>query len=117
MGIASTANDVHLKDGAIPEGLRVIDGSPEASLGKVDSGSSVQHSYVVVADKGSFGAEFEPATVSYIPEFDSKEIQVCIVQWASCEPGAASSRSPALMTSRLLCLLLQSSLWLLNPLS
>jgi uncharacterized repeat protein (TIGR01451 family) len=72
---AATANDVHLKDSVIPEGLRLIEGSTEAQLGKIDVGSSVQHSYVVVADKGSFGAEFESATVTYIPEFDSKERQ------------------------------------------
>eukprot|EP00878_Enallax_costatus_P001075 GHUV01001212.1.p1 GENE.GHUV01001212.1~~GHUV01001212.1.p1 ORF type:complete len:240 (+),score=68.40 GHUV01001212.1:188-907(+) len=71
----ATANEVQLKDSAVPEGLRVIDGSLEASLGRVDAGSSVKHSYVVVADKGSFGAEFEPATVTYIAEFDSKERQ------------------------------------------
>lgn len=71
-----TASDVNLKDAAIPEGLRLIEGSLEASLGKIDVGSSVQHSYVVVADKGSFPAEFESATVTYIAEFDSKDKQV-----------------------------------------
>lgn len=73
----STASEVTLKDSAIPKGLKLIDGSLEASLGKIDVGSSVQHTYVLAAETGSFGAEFEPATVTYQPEFDSKEKQVC----------------------------------------
>lgn len=73
-----------MTDGAIPEGLRLIDGVLEASFGKVDVGSSVQHSYVVVADKGSFPAEFAPATVTYIAEFDSKDRQVGGLVAADC---------------------------------
>jgi hypothetical protein len=72
----STANEVTLKDSALPEGLKLIDGSLEAHLGKVDVGSSVQHTYVVVAEKGSFAAEFASATVTYQPELDNKEKQV-----------------------------------------
>ncbi|KAF6263358.1 translocon-associated protein beta-domain-containing protein [Scenedesmus sp. NREL 46B-D3] len=72
---SATANEVALKDSPLPEGLKLIDGSLEAHLGKVDVGSSVQHSYVVVAEKGSFGAEFQSATVTYQPELDNKEKQ------------------------------------------
>jgi hypothetical protein len=46
-------------------------------------GSSVQHSYVVVAEKGSFAAEFASATVTYQPEIDNKEKQV-ITLCCSC---------------------------------
>jgi hypothetical protein len=77
----STANEVTLKDSELPEGLKLIDGSLEAHLGKVDVGSSVQHSYVVVAEKGSFPAEFQSATVTYQPELDNKEKQVRDLAW------------------------------------
>jgi hypothetical protein len=73
----STANEVTLKDSELPEGLKLIDGSLEAYLGKVDVGSSAQHSYMVVAEKGSFAAEFQSATVTYQPELENKEKQVC----------------------------------------
>lgn len=72
---SATANEVTIKDSELPEGLKLIDGSLEAHLGKVDVGSSVQHSYVVVAEKGSFGAEFQSATVTYQPELENKEKQ------------------------------------------
>eukprot|EP00879_Flechtneria_rotunda_P000975 GHRR01001108.1.p1 GENE.GHRR01001108.1~~GHRR01001108.1.p1 ORF type:complete len:233 (+),score=63.54 GHRR01001108.1:429-1127(+) len=71
----ATADDVQLKDAEVPEGFRLLDGSSEASLGKIDVGSSVQHSYVLVADRGSFGATFAPAAVTYQPEFDSMDTQ------------------------------------------
>lgn len=72
---SATASEVTLKDAAAPEGLRLIDGSLEANLGKIDVGSSVQHSYVLVSDTGSYGAQFEAATVTYQAEFDSKDKQ------------------------------------------
>eukprot|EP00775_Hariotina_reticulata_P011524 gene11524-11667_t len=71
----ATANDVQLKDAVIPENLTLIDGTLETSLGKIDVGSTATHSYVVKAEKGSFVAEFDPALVTYKPEFDSNEEQ------------------------------------------
>lgn len=75
-----TAKDVQLTDAEVPEDFTLLDGSIAASLGKIDAGSSVQHSYVLVPNKGSFGLRFEPATVTYIAEMDSNEKQVCVSQ-------------------------------------
>lgn len=58
------------------EDFTLVDGSLEAALGKIDAGSSVQHSYVVVPNKGSFGLRFDPASVTYVAEIDSSEKQV-----------------------------------------
>lgn len=71
----ATANDVQLKDAEIPDGLTLIDGTLEAALGKVDVGATATHTYVLKADKGSYIAEFKPASVTYKPEFDSNEEQ------------------------------------------
>jgi aspartate aminotransferase-like enzyme len=60
----------------VNEDFTLVDGSLEAALGKIDAGSSVQHSYVVVPNKGSFGLRFDPATVTYVAEIDSSEKQV-----------------------------------------
>lgn len=68
---------MQLTDAEVPEDFTLLDGSIAASLGKIDAGSSVQHSYVLVPNKGSFGLRFEPATVTYIAELDSNEKQVC----------------------------------------
>jgi hypothetical protein len=88
----STANDVQLADSAIPENLTLIEGTLEASLGKIDVGSTATHSYVVKADKGSFVAEFKPALVTYKPEFDSNEEQVSCSSYAVHQPSQAFYR-------------------------
>lgn len=74
----STAKDVQLEDAPVPEHFTLIDGSVGAPLGKIDAGSSVQHSYVLVPNKGSFGLRFDPASVTYVAELDSNEKQVCL---------------------------------------
>jgi len=89
--LCSTANDVQLKDAVIPENLTLIDGTLEASLGKIDVGSTATHSYVVKADKGSFVAEFNPALVTYKPEFDSNEEQVSCSSCTVHQPSQAFS--------------------------
>jgi hypothetical protein len=63
----------------VNEDFTLVDGSLEAALGKIDAASSVQHSYVVVPNKGSFGLRFDPATVTYVAEIDSSEKQVRFV--------------------------------------
>jgi len=70
-----TAKDVQLLDAVQSEDFTVVEGSLETSLGKIEAGSSVQHSYVIVPTKGSFGLRFPPATVSYVAELDSTERQ------------------------------------------
>lgn len=70
-----TAKDVQLNDAEISEDFTLLDGSISASLGKIDAGSSVQHSYVLVPNKGSFGLRFEPAAVTYIAEIDTNDKQ------------------------------------------
>ena len=60
----------------MPEDFTLLDGSVGATLGKISAGSSVQHSYVLVPNKGSFGLRFDPATVTYVAELDSNEKQV-----------------------------------------
>ncbi|KAF8066375.1 Ssr2 [Scenedesmus sp. PABB004] len=72
---SAAASDVQLEDAPVPKGLRLIEGALEASLGKIDVGGSAQHSYTLVADDGAFAAEFAPATVTYVAEFESKEKQ------------------------------------------
>lgn len=67
---------MQLQDAAVAEDFTLVDGSLEAALGKIDAGSSVQHSYTIVPNKGSFGLRFQPATVSYIAEIDSSDKQV-----------------------------------------
>lgn len=65
-------------DAVLAEDFTLVDGSLEVSLGKIEAGSSVQHSYVIVPNKGSFGLRFPPATVSYVAELDSTERQASI---------------------------------------
>lgn len=71
----ATASDVHLVDAETPEGLSLLEGVTEVALGKIEPSSSKEHSYVLLADKGSFVAQFKPAVVTYKPEFDSSEVQ------------------------------------------
>lgn len=76
LSVCRTAKDVQLNDAEVPEDFTLLDGSIAAALGKIDAGSSVQHSYVLVPNKGSFGLRFEPASVTYIAELDSTDKQV-----------------------------------------
>lgn len=90
-----TAKDVQLTDGAISEDFTLVDGSLEASLGKIEAGSSIEHTYVVVPNKGSFGLRFEPAAVTYIAELDSNDKQAsagCLGWWGRAA-GAAHACS------------------------
>jgi len=75
VGVCRTAKDVQMLDAVLADDFTVVDGSLEVSLGKIEAGSSVQHSYVIVPTKGSFGLRFPPATVSYVAELDSTERQ------------------------------------------
>ncbi len=81
---ARSAKAVKLVD-ALPEGATLLDGTLEASLGRISEGSSAKHTYTMIFTAGGSGLVLPAASVTYKAE-DGQEAQVRMrrVHHAAC---------------------------------
>lgn len=69
----STAKQVKLTD-VLPAESTLVDGTLDASLGKIAMGSHAKHSYVIVFNTGSIEVTLPDATVTYQAEDESSDL-------------------------------------------
>lgn len=71
----STASNIKLSD-VLPENVTLVEGSITADIGKLSPGSHVKHSYTVVFNQGNTRMFLPMATVTYIAEYEGKDVQI-----------------------------------------
>lgn len=86
----STAKQVKLTD-VLPAESTLVDGTLDASLGKIAMGSQAKHSYVIVFNTGSIEVTLPDATVTYQAEDESSDltVSICLCFWGGWAPGGA----------------------------
>lgn len=86
--LRSTAKQVKLTD-VLPAESTLVDGTLDASLGKIAMGSHAKHSYVIVFNTGSIEVTLPDATVTYQAEDESSDLTVStrLCCWGGWAPG------------------------------
>lgn len=76
----SSANNVVLRD-TLPEGAQLQDGTLEATLGKISSGSEIKHTYKLAFSSANGRVIMPAVAVTYLAEPDASKPTVRLMWW------------------------------------